>query len=82
LAPVRAVLGARTVAVTAGIVARWNLACCRRFRSAEKGSRSVLMLVAALVLAGTDAVEALGFARVAWVSLGARDVAIAGIVAR
>jgi hypothetical protein len=82
LVPERAVLGGRAVAVTAGIVARWDLACCRRFRSAEKGSRRVLMLVAALVLVGNDAVEAFGFARVAWISLGARAVAVAGIVAR
>ena len=56
LFPVRAVLGGRAVAV-AGIVARWDLTCCRRFRNAEKGRR-VLVLVAAPVLAGNDAVEA------------------------
>jgi hypothetical protein len=63
-----AVLEARAVAF-AGFVARWDLTCWRRFRSAEKGRRRVLMLAAAALVAGSDAVEALGFARVAGVSL-------------
>jgi hypothetical protein len=81
LVPVHAALGGRAVVVS-GIFARGDLACCRRFRSAEEDSRHVLMLVAALVLAGIDAVEAFGFAEMAWRSLGARAVAVAGIAAR
>jgi hypothetical protein len=67
LALILAVLEARAVAFV-GFVARWDLTCWRRFRSAEKGRRRVLMAAAALV-AGSDAVEALGFARVTGVSL-------------